>query len=233
MADIAQVGSLGSVAFANLNATPAFGQATTAHNLLVAWVGGNSTTAFTVTGPSGWVQAVDRNSAANNTRASVWYKPDCGALETAPTFNGSVSVRASVGEFSGADLVTQPDQTGSNTGTTSPQTATAAAPDGGTGRLVVSCAGVRLTAGATTVISDSLTGAVDFGSNDTSAVNHHTHGFYSLSVATGSSADADTLTVTGGTLGTFTTAIASFAPVPPPPLPAPAHLQAVNRAATY
>lgn len=225
---IALVGSAGTYTQSNLSATPPFGQATTAGNLLVGICAGQATALFTVTGPTGWVEAVDLNSAANNMRASLWYKLNCGAGETAPTFNGSGNVRCNVAEFSGADTVSPLDQIGSVTGTSSPQTATASGIDGGTGRLVVVCWGWRTTSASTAAsVTDSMASSVSLGDNNATSVGYHGGGFYSLSVVTGTVADADTATVNTPTLAVAheTVVIASFKPaavaVPSPPYQAP------------
>src|SRR5258707_147264 len=83
----ALVGSAGAFASsAAASISPAFGQATTAGHLLVGVVTGNVNTGFTVSGATGWVQAGIVKPTAT-LEIAVWYKPNCGAGETAPTFN--------------------------------------------------------------------------------------------------------------------------------------------------
>lgn len=94
--------------------SPAFGAATTAGNLLVAWVGSNGSTASATitTAASGWVQA-DAGGGAFSWSA-LWYKPGCGASETAPVFSdphGNIYY-SQLAEFSGAAAVSPVDQHG-------------------------------------------------------------------------------------------------------------------------
>jgi len=94
--------------------SPAFGAATTAGNLLVAWVGSNGSGASftTTTAASGWSAAAHGGTSFG--WSSVWYKPNCGAAETAPVFtdpNGSVAY-SQLAEYSGAALSSPVDQSG-------------------------------------------------------------------------------------------------------------------------
>lgn len=115
--------------------SPAFGQATTAGNLLVATVSANATAAITTTS-SGWTQAVAMASTACG--SAVFYKPNCGASELAPLFTcvGATAVVAQVSEWSGA--ATSPlDCTGTASGSSKSLTVTASAADVGTGELSI------------------------------------------------------------------------------------------------
>jgi hypothetical protein len=101
-----------SVGALHENGTPAFGQPTTAGNLLLAWVATNSSSATfdtSVTG-AGWVQAGHGGTASG--WASIWYKPNCGNGESPPTFSsGGSSIWSQLGEFSGAAAASPLDQT--------------------------------------------------------------------------------------------------------------------------
>lgn len=103
--------SQGSIA---ASGTPAFGAATTAGNLLIAWVGSNGSTASftgTVTG-SGWVNA--SSGGGSHTWAAVWCKPNCGAGESAPVFADSAGsvFYSQLAEYSGAATSSPVDQSG-------------------------------------------------------------------------------------------------------------------------
>ena len=119
--------------------SPSFGQSTTAGNLLVAWMTSNSGNATDPFGSSssGWVKAVTGGSAFE--WCSIWYKPDCGASETAPVFtdSGSSSGDSMLGEFSGAALTSVLDSSGATSGSSSTQTATNAAADTAAGDLII------------------------------------------------------------------------------------------------
>lgn len=68
---------------------PPFGQATASGNLLIAWVSANTATPPSIaTATSGWVRAVVAN--ATNAESTIWYKLNCGAGETAPTFTATL-----------------------------------------------------------------------------------------------------------------------------------------------
>jgi hypothetical protein len=94
------------------NGTPAFGQVTTAGNLLVAWVTSNSSSATfdtTCTG-TGWAAAGHGGGAFE--WVSIWYRENCGATEAAPTFSsGGSDMWAQLAEFSGAATSGVLDQT--------------------------------------------------------------------------------------------------------------------------
>lgn len=105
--------------------SPAFGQATASTNFLLGCVGwsGANTSATTA---SGWSKAVEVVTSAT-VGAAIWFKPNCGAGETAPTFTSSSATRmaAVLSEWSGVATSSPVDQT-SGSGTTSGNTNTAA-----------------------------------------------------------------------------------------------------------
>jgi hypothetical protein len=130
--------ALGAVDTANLS--PSFGQATTAHNFLVAWLASNdsgATDPFSTTS-SGWNRAATGGTSFQ--WDSIWYKADCAASETAPVFSdaGGASVEISMlGEFSGVTTSSPLDSSGSSSTGDSTQTSTNAAPDAAAGDLII------------------------------------------------------------------------------------------------
>jgi len=108
---------------------PAFGQPTTAGNLLLAWVCTNSSSStFDITcNDVHWVNAA--NGGGGFDWASIWYRPNCGTAETAPQFSsGGSDLWAQLGEFHGAATSSVFEQAAS--GATA-QTFTAADTEGG------------------------------------------------------------------------------------------------------
>ena len=131
--------SQGSIA---ASGSPSFGAATQAHHLLVAFVASNgSTGSFTgATAASGWVLA--SSGGAAYTWASVWYKPDCAAGETAPVFTdteGTVEY-SQLAEYSRVALSSPVDQSGGQFGGgDDPTWAVVLPPDTVPGDLVAAC----------------------------------------------------------------------------------------------
>lgn len=108
-----------SAAFATSSTTSvaaAFGQATAAGNCLIAQVGATGTSLGTITTTaSGWQQAVVINTGTAS--AAIWYKPNCSASETAPTFTctGATYMSCFLSEWSGMDTSAPLDKVGSTT----------------------------------------------------------------------------------------------------------------------
>ena len=110
------VGSAGGLATAaGASVTPAFGQATTAGSLLICCAISGTNTSFTITGPSGWVNANAVGQLGN--RAEIWYKPNCAAGETAPTVNCTLAsvMAAQVSSWAGVAPVSPLDTSGTAT----------------------------------------------------------------------------------------------------------------------
>jgi hypothetical protein len=80
---VGSAGGIGSSTAASI--TPAFAQPTTLGNLLICCAISTTNTAFSITGPSGWINVNASGQAGG--RAEIWYKPKCAAGETAPTVN--------------------------------------------------------------------------------------------------------------------------------------------------
>lgn len=191
---------------AALNITPQFGQATVAGHLLVCCLGGSDNAGSTIsTASAGWVVAADAANFPTGAReAAVFYKPNCGAGEAAPTFtfnNASgpgIPHYAKLFEFSGVATVTPLDQTGTNGVSNNSQIQIAAsAADAAVGDLVVS-AGNGLFNG--TPAFGSVTES-DSGNNNMAPTSYTTPGGgITLGPATG--VTATTLTLTGATWAT-------------------------------
>jgi hypothetical protein len=102
--------------------SPTFGQATAAGNLLTAWVSCHDTA---VTAAGGWVKAETASDASPiPTEVSLWYKLNCGAAETAPTFTATTgwTMFAQLAEWSGAAIASALDQIGATAATGSAKT---------------------------------------------------------------------------------------------------------------
>lgn len=137
---IALVGSLGGFLVGSATAVaPAFGQATSAGSLLVAWV--TSTNASPTTSAAGWVQAVVIPTPVSGLYVALWYKKNCGAAEAAPAFTavgGAGNMQAQLAEFSGADTSAPLDKTSSAQQPTTPTiTVSNSSIDAGQGDLVL------------------------------------------------------------------------------------------------
>lgn len=202
----ALVGSLGSVATNGVN-TPAFGQATTAGNLLIAWVAVNSVSAASLTG-TGWTQAVEVVSGSSHL-AAVWYRANCGASESAPTFSNWTF--GMLGEFSGGATSSPVDQTGSNSGASSPVVAACSLADTASGELFVSADWIGLSKSGTQTSSDTYNNATPSGNanNDATSTTSHYRFAYGITTA---NASADQTSIASGSmnLSVIAGAVASF-----------------------
>lgn len=114
---IALVGSPGAISEVTAaTVSPSFGQATTAGNMLVAVVGANVSADNITTTASGWSRAEGFGTIAPS--VALWYKANCGAGETAPTFtsSGATAMGAVLAEFSGVKTSSPVDQVGNAQG---------------------------------------------------------------------------------------------------------------------
>lgn len=202
---------LGTVASSTTSpVSPAFGQATAAGNFLVAWVGGGGAAAPS-TGASGWLQ---NPNTASNAQSTVWYKPNCSANETAPSFtqSGTVSqMYALLGEFSGVALSSPLDQ--NNVGLAASPTVMVGA-DSVAGELLILADFLSGTKSATVTISDSFNnGATAAGLNNGSTKTTFHYDFLWGVTTSNASADSWTFTHTPST-GTISdwTVFLSFKP---------------------
>jgi hypothetical protein len=114
-------------------ASPLFLGPTTAGNLLVAMAYGGSSIALN-TNPGGWVAG--RASASGH--IGIWYRPNCGANETPPTFiltpSGVVTLMEVAGVVTSSPYV---DQSAAATGTSGFTTVVNPAPEQHVGELIV------------------------------------------------------------------------------------------------
>lgn len=196
---------MGTVAASN---SPSFGQATGSGNLLIAIFTSVGDPTINV-GP-GWVKdvsAVSTNSAA----AAIFHKPNSSAGETAPTFSSTNPKAAVLAEFSGADTISPLDQTGTNTGVSSPVTATASAADGASGELFIAAFLSdlsKLGTGTTGLTSNNATLTL-IDENGASSDLHHRLS-YSLSTTSNASADTAVASDTNMNLDGLAVVCASF-----------------------
>lgn len=226
--------SAGTVASGN-PAAPAFGQATTAGNLLIAWVSvGVSGAAFPTCSSGTWTKLAQ--SGSGGSIAQVWYKKNCGAGETAPTFSNAATVSAAFAEFSGADTAAPADQNGGTNSAASPIVAVAGAVDAAAGELLVSAGSWFLSKAATQITSDTYnngaTPTTNLNNDATSIAGHYR---YAWGLTTGNAAadqtsqSSDTMNLTAGSVvvASFKVAAASLAP------PVRVSLDAVRHAANW
>jgi len=98
------------------HATGAFGQSTTAGNLLLAFAWSNNPgSSYPFSAPSGWSLAVSGGVGYN--WLGLYYKANCGSGETAPQFTDTgYLVYSGLAEFSGAATSSPLDQTGNANG---------------------------------------------------------------------------------------------------------------------
>lgn len=206
---------------ATTTVSPSFGQATTATNLLIACVAatnnanlGNSIS----TSASGWLRASD------GARAAVWYKPNCSAGETAPTFTETVSgsttsMWAVLAEFSGVATASAVDQTGSGESLTTPFSMACSATDTTSSDVAVACCLIGVTKSATDTITNTWTpsggtsGSLG-NTGSTKALFAFNAAYYLLNAHGGGAADTDQVgnTLSTGAFADGTWSMASFKP---------------------
>jgi len=155
----AAVGVPGAVAAGSTTSvTPAFGQATVAGHLLVALVSSPAFAGSIINSVSaGWVKAVDLSTTGGS---AIWYKPNCGNSEAAPTFTcgagGGTPMFAQLLEFSGVATASPVDKTSTaNPIGPSSSTATNASVDGTSGDLMASVTTWLLNSAATATFTDT------------------------------------------------------------------------------
>lgn len=196
------------VAAGTASGTPTFGASTTAGNLLVCLCTGSSTTSST---SPGWVKAKEQISGAGSSVAAVWYKPNCGSGETAPTITNLAT--GALFEFSGGDTSSPVDQTGGNNIVgSSPIVAACGSADIQAGELFVSAGNWILTKSATCTTADTYNnGATPTTNlnNDGSSVSSHYR--FAWGTTTGNAA-ADQTSQSNGSMNisSGSVAVASF-----------------------
>lgn len=133
-----QQGTITGVSAASITPS-AWPAPTTNGNLIIAWVKASSSNDVATASP-GWLKAVSGPPPGQDGVMGIFYKPNCGAGEAAPTFTstGAVEMWAQLFEVSGAD--TSPlDQVKANLGVSLQNqiTVTNPAPDVAFGDLVM------------------------------------------------------------------------------------------------
>lgn len=135
--------------------SPAFGQATIVNHLLTCNVVAIGGSALPTTGQAGWVQA-GTGANSGTVYAAIWYKPNCAAGETAPTFTatGATYMRAELAEWSGVVDSSPVEAHSSPNGTTSPLNAVVGATVN-TGNLLLLSEGWLHSGAVAPTLSDS------------------------------------------------------------------------------
>lgn len=213
----ALVGSAGAVASGGNNLQPAFGQATTAGNLLICWFT-SDTNAVNQHIPTGWSAATGIGGANSGGDFGVLYKANCGSGETAPTltWDSVTTVVACLAEFSGGATTSPLDQTKTTAAAgSSPSAVTSAGADVAAGELIIAIQLDGLSKAGTVTTSHTYNNGASahyVGNNDaTSSISHYR---FSWGTTTGNSvadsisfADSSmNLSALGGALGSFTLA---------------------------
>lgn len=207
----------GTVATGTTSVAPAFGQATASGHLLIAWVVAD------VAGPNkiscsdpSWNKAVDGILGSFNGCTEVWYKPNSGASETAPSFSAitATTMFAAFAEFSGGATSAPVDQTNAarSTVSSSPATATNSAADVALGELLVSCGFWQLSkAGTCTTVDTYNNGATPTTNLNNDATSTAFHYRFAWGTTTGNSAaDQDSQTNSSSRINQGFVSIASF-----------------------
>ena len=201
----------GAIASGTTTISPAFGQATTSGNCLVARIAWVATAAVTTTA-TGWVQAA---SGVNGTtiKTAIWYKKNCGASETAPTFTvtSGTFLAADLQEWSGCDTSAPLDQTGTGTGTGS-ISAIASGTDSASGQAQIIALGTSSSQSATVTYTDSwVSSNVPTGAaHGTGATSTTKHLWASANISTSQNTAQNTVTVTSTKTQTDAYTIATF-----------------------
>lgn len=213
---IARVGSAGALSTVTTNSlTPAFGQATTAGNLLIAVLGCDG--GGWQTSSSGWIFATNTTAGW---RSAVAYKPNCGSAETAPTFTNSVfstTMEGALSEWSGAATTSPVDQINRTSQISSPLVNANSAADTATDDLCVATFWTSVSKSGTATETPTWTpagGTASVLATDaaTKQLGHLWGGSYLLAGHGGGAADQVSLAYTPSTgiISSVDAAIASF-----------------------
>lgn len=196
--------SAGTEATGATSAAPAFGQSTTAGNLLILVA--SSSGANSLSNSDGtWT--LGKTQDGTSTHATIWYKPNCGAGETAPSVTGgSATVRATLLEFSGVVTSSPVDRAVASASLSS---ITAAGVDASSGELMVTVDMYHYATSGTVTTTDTYNNAtaVNIGNNDSGNTGNHSRSAYGITTTNGV---ADKNTVTQTTLGGSAPAQASL-----------------------
>jgi hypothetical protein len=191
---------------------PQFGLPTTAGNLLVCLITDTANCPI-VSNPGGWALS----AKSGNNAAALWYRPNCGAAESPPTFtdgSGTGAGTAILLEFANITVTSPLEANSSANGATNPQTISNSGSDSQAGELVVVCCGSTGTV--------QTTGSVAFNNGAQAKMvasnPNHTAGFmFAYGVNTSIPAQ-DSATATWSSNGTFGMSLATFkfGAAPPP-----------------
>jgi hypothetical protein len=220
---LVQQGPIVTSAAAATSVSPTFNQPTMPGHLLIALVGDYGST-FAATTPTcsdpTW-------SATDSSYGQVWYKANCGANETLPTWtfrDGTTYIRyTTLLEFAGMATSSPLDQFGlfqqGNVVAGGNWTVACSAADSQAGDLIVSsCQDYGPSASYTQTSSDSYNNAptaITLGNNDATSTRPHYRFSYGI---TTTNASADSITHINNQASNSGTAISvvSFKPPPPP-----------------
>jgi hypothetical protein len=200
---VALVGSRGAASqgAASASVTPAYGQSPTAGNLLVLTVSIQVVATLPAT-PAGW--GIAAQVAGTSCSSTIFYKTATGG-DAQPTITGisTAVIAAQLSEYSGviASLI---DRSGTSTGTTSPNTATAGGANAATGELIIMCGSDRRSvarASNDTWTSNDGTVTLAGSNNGTSSQNHYSFGAIVGSTATTAQTSILTLSITTSITG--------------------------------
>ena len=215
----ALVGSRGAVSrgTAGSAVTPAWGasESRTANNLLVCQVAVEGSATLPAQ-PTGWSTAIQR--AGTSCSASIFYKVAAGG-DAAPTIAAITSgvIEAQLDEWSGGATSGPLNQTGSASGTSSPEVCACTAADIAAGQLVIGAYALLYSTAATKTFTNTVNnGMTATVQNDatTSTVDHYN--FWD-GITTGNSvADQDSLAFTTTKISGVASVIASFKLAPTP-----------------
>ena len=175
----------GAVATGSPSASPTFGQATTAGNLVVCICVYTSigTTSMDL---SGWSTAYYQQGATYSTW--VWYKADCADNEPAPTIttvSPVASIWAVLAEFNGAGPATNRWSSTSGASGVTPVAATTAGTDVAAGYLALMASIDSLSKAGTVTTSDTFNNgtANDLGNNDATSLTTHYRFSYAITTS--------------------------------------------------
>lgn len=195
----------------------------TAGNLLVVTCSASVSTAngtFAESSSLGYTKAV-QDVAQSNVQTAIFYKPNCGASETMPSFTYSLSSthRVMIWEFSGCIKATAVlDKTGANHGAGSGSlpfgfTATTGGTDARSGQLIVTSDAFSFGSNYVESSSDSYNnGATPSGNVNNDSASQRTHYRFAYGITTGN-ASADTNTPSSNQVGVNSvgsTSVATF-----------------------
>lgn len=195
----------GTVATGTTSLTPAFGQSTTAGNLLICRASGYGSTtneAITISG-TGWTLATSGWGTGNEVSSAIFYRANCGTGETAPTLSLSSGafLAADLTEWSGAATTSPLDKTSAGNSSNSLDIYNSA-PDTNASDLSIYAVGVYQATAGTITVTDSWqpTGGTEVAFQGYVATLSHYHAWFSaylLNGNGGSVADENAPTHTG------------------------------------